>query len=96
MLKITENIELYGEARRVFGKREMLWNIQRQILGAKQKGKTINEEWLTKILNSIEQIQQLEEQNWNVEQYIDSEIERNVIKESKLIQARISNKGVIV
>ncbi len=83
----TQNIKLYGEARRIFGKREMLWNIQRQILGAKQKGKTINKEWLIKILNSIEQIQRVEEENWDIEQYVDSEIERDVIKESKLIQA---------
>lgn len=85
----AQDIKLYGEARRIFGKREMLWNIQRQIFGAKQKGKAINEEWLTKILNSIENLQRVEEENWNVEQYIDSEIERDVIKESKLIQANL-------
>lgn len=92
MLKTAEDIKLYGEARRVFGKREMLWNIQRQIYAAKLKEKTINEEWLIKILTSIEQMQQLEEENWNIEQYIDSEIERDVIKESKLIQTRLVGK----
>lgn len=83
----TQDIKLYGEARRIFGKREMLWNIQRQIYIAKQKGKAINEEWLINILSSIEQMQQVEELNWEIEQYIDSEIERDVIKESKLIKA---------
>lgn len=86
MLKTGEDIKQYAEARRIFGKREMLWNIQRQIYAAKLKGKTINEKWIIKILTSIEHLQQLEEENWNMEQYIDSEIERDVIKESKLIQ----------
>lgn len=88
----AQNIELYGEARRIFGKREMLWNIQRQVFGAKTKGKVINEEWLIKILNSIEQLQKVEEENWNMEQYINSEIERDVIKESKLIQENLVEK----
>lgn len=88
----AQDIELYGEARRIFGKREMLWNIQRQIFGAKSRGKVINEEWLIKILNSIEQLQRVEEENWNMEQYINSEIERDVIKESKLIQANLVEK----
>lgn len=89
----VQDIELYGEARRIYGKREMLWNIQRQIYAAKQKGKTINEELLIKILNSIEQMQRVEEENWDMEQYIESEIERDVIKESKLLQeCRLSAK----
>lgn len=63
----AQDIELYGEARRTFGKREMLWNIQRQIFRAKTRGKVINEEWLIKILNSIEQLQRVEEKIgiWN-------------------------------
>lgn len=88
----AQDIELYGEARRIFGKREMLWNIQRQIFGAKTREKVINEEWLVKILNSIEQLQRVEEKNWNMEQYINSEIERDIIKESKLIQANLVEK----
>ena len=88
----AQDIELYGEARRIYGKREMLWNIQRQIFGAKTRGKVINEEWLIKILNSIEQLQKVEEENWNMEQYINSEIERDVIKESKLIQENLVEK----
>lgn len=88
----AQDIELYGEARRIYGKREMLWNIQRQIFGAKTRGKVINEEWLIKILNSVEQLQRVEEENWNMEQYINSEIERDVIKESKLIQANLVEK----
>ena len=88
----AQDIELYGEARRIFGKREMLWNIQRQIFGAKTRGQVINEEWLIKILNSVEQLQKVEEENWNMEQYINSEIERDVIKESKLIQENLVEK----
>lgn len=92
MMQNAQDIEIYGEARKVFGKREMLWNIQRQIFVAKQKGKTINEEWLIKILNSIEQLQRVEEQNWDMEQYMDSELERDIIKESKLIQEKFKIK----
>lgn len=88
MLKI-QDVELYGEARRIFGKREMLWNIQRQIYAAKQKGKTINEEWLIKILNSIEQMQRAEEENWNMEKHIESLLEKDVIEESKLLQTKL-------
>lgn len=91
-MKSGQDIELYGEARRVFGKREMLWNIQRQFFAAKQKGKTINEELIIKILNSIELMQEVEENNWDIEQYINTEIERDIIKESKLIQADLVEK----
>lgn len=83
---MSEEQELYVEARRVFGKREMLWNIQRQILAAKQKGKTIDEEWLIEILNGIEFMQGIEEENWNVKQYLDSELERDIIRDSIIIQ----------
>lgn len=89
----AQDIKLYGEARRTFGKREMLWNIQKQIFGAKSKGKEINEEWLIKILNSIEILQRAEEENWNIEQYTDSEIEKDIIRESKLIQNEFSRKS---
>lgn len=91
-MKTGQDIELYGEARRIYGKREMLWNIQRQIFAAKQKGKTITEELIIKILNSIELMQKVEEENWDIEQYINSEIERDIIKESKLIQAGLIEK----
>lgn len=91
MLKV-QDIELYGEARRVFGKREMLWNIQRQIFAAKQKGKTINEEWLINILNSIEQMQRVEEENWNMQKHIESLVEKDVIEESKLLRERLAIK----
>lgn len=37
-------------------------------------------------------MQQLEEENWDIEQYINSEIERDAIKESKLIQANLVEK----
>lgn len=91
-MKTGQDVELYGEARRIYGKREMLWNIQRQIFTAKQKGKTISEKLIIKILDSIELMQKVEEENWDIEQYINSEIERDIIKESKLIQADLVEK----
>ena len=84
-----EEQELKEEARRVFGKREMLWNIQRQIYAAKQKGKTINEEWILKILESMEKMQETEEMNWNVYKYIDSEIEKMALQESRILNLKI-------
>ena len=35
----------------------MLYEIQKQILGAKNKGKTITEDWILKILNSLNSYQ---------------------------------------
>lgn len=87
-----EEQELREEARRIYGKREMLWNIQRQIYAAKQKRKTINEELIIKILDSIEIMQETEENNWDIYKYIDSEIERMALQESRILNLRI--KGV--
>lgn len=89
----AEEQEVKEEARRVFGKREMLWNIQRQIYSAKQKGKTINEELILKILESMETMQETEEMNWDIYKYIDSEIEKMTLQESKILNLKI--KGAI-
>lgn len=84
-----EEQELKEEARRIYGKREMLWNIQRQIYAAKQKGKTINEEWIIKILDSLETMQEVEENNWDIYKYIDSELERMALMESRTLNFKI-------
>ena len=87
----NEEQELKEEARRIYGKREMLWNIQRQIYAAKQKGKIIDEEWIIKILDSLEEMQTTEENNWNIYKYIDSEIERMALQESKILNLKIKS-----
>ena len=45
------------ETLKVIGKRYMLWNIQRQVYALKLKGRTVTEEWLIDILDSLEKMQ---------------------------------------
>ena len=80
------------EARKVYGKREMLWNIQRQIYAVKQKGKKIDEDLILKILDSMEKMQEIEEMNWDIYKYVDSEIEENIIQESKILNSKIKGE----
>ena len=77
------------EALKAIGKRYMLWNIQRQVYALKLKGKTVTEEWLIDILDSLEKMQLVEEDNWDTKKYIESEIERDMIRESKILNKRI-------
>lgn len=77
------------ETLKVIGKRYMLWNIQRQVYALKLKGKTVTEEWLIDILDSLEKMQLVEEDNWNTKKYIESEIEQDMIRESKILNKRI-------
>ena len=81
------------EALKVIGKRYMLWNIQRQVYALKLKGKTVTEEWLIDIIDSLEKMQLGEEDNWNTKKYIESEIEQDMIRESKILNKRI--RGLI-
>ncbi len=85
-------MEIKEEARKVYGKREMLWNIQKQIYSSKQKGKVVGEEQILKILDSIEKMQEIEEMNWDINKYIDSEIEEDIIKESKILNLKIKGE----
>lgn len=81
-----ENID---EALKVIGKRQMLWNIQRQVYALKIKGKEITDETIIKILDSLVNIQIIEEMNWETEKYIESVIEKDIAKESNLLNKRI-------
>lgn len=65
-----------SEALKVIGKRYMLWNIQRQVYALKLKDRTVTEEWLIDILDSLEKMQLVEEDNWDTKKYIESEIEQ--------------------
>lgn len=76
------------EALKVIGKRYMLWNIQRQVYALKLKDRTVTEEWLIDILDSLEKMQ-LVEDNWDTKKYIESEIEQDMIRESKILNKRI-------
>lgn len=77
------------EALKVIGKRYMLWNIQRQVYTLKLKDRTVTEEWLIDILDSLEKMQLVEEDNWDTKKYIESEIEQDMIRESKILNKRI-------
>ena len=77
------------EALKAIGKRYMLWNIQRQVYALKLKDRTVTEEWLIDILDSLEKMQLVEEDNWNTKKYIESEIEQDMIRESKILNKRI-------
>ncbi len=77
------------EALKVIGKRYMLWNIQRQVYALKLKDRTVTEEWLIDILDSLEKMQLVEEDNWDTKKYIESEIEQDMIRESKILNKRI-------
>lgn len=89
-----EKQELKEEARRVYGKREMLWNIQSQICAAKIKGKSINEALIMQILDGVENMQSIEEQNWEVEKYIESEIEKSVWIDSIILNYKIKRMQI--
>ena len=71
----------------------MLWNIQRQVYALMLKGRTVTEEWLIDILDSLEKMQLVEENNWDTKKYIESEIEQDMIRESKILNKRI--RGLI-
>lgn len=77
------------EALKVIGKRYMLWNIQRQVYALKLKDRTVTEEWLIDILDSLGKMQLVEEDNWDTKKYIESEIEQDMIRESKILNQRI-------
>ena len=82
-------MEEKNEVLKVIGKRQMLWNIQRQVYALKIKGKEITEEWIIKILDSLVSMQMIEEMNWETENYIESEIERDIVRDSNLLNKKI-------
>ncbi len=77
------------EALKVIGKRYMLWNIQRQVYALKLKDRTVTEEWLIDILDSLEKMQLVEEDNWDTKKHIESEIEQDMIRKSRILNKRI-------
>ena len=82
-------MEEKDEALKIIGKRQMLWNIQRQVYALKIKGKEITEEWIIKILDSLVSMQMKEEMEWETENYIESEIERDIVRDSNLLNKKI-------
>jgi hypothetical protein len=58
---------------KIKGKREMLWNMQKQFQALKTKGKEFNEENVNNIIKSLCQLQQIEEMSWEIQYYDDIE-----------------------
>ena len=87
-----EEIKIKEEIMKVYGKREMLWRLQREIWFAKIRGKIINENLVLQILKELDNIQEIEEENWTMEKYIESELDQYIIQESKLLNMKL--KGV--
>lgn len=77
------------ESYRVLGKREMLWNIQKQALAIKNDSK-LDESTKFNILcdciNSIAYMQEFSEKLYKVEDIIDSEVDKWMIEDSKAIR----------
>lgn len=67
-----------AEIGRVIGKREMLWNIQLQIRGAKKQGHEID---IDKIISAMNVMLNVEEQIWDSKSYM-GEIESDMYKSS--------------
>ena len=86
---LQDEITEKDESLKVIGKRYMLWNIQRQVYALKLKDRTVTEEWLIDILDSLERMQLIEEDNWDTKKYIEIEIEQDIIRESKILNKRI-------
>lgn len=84
--------KVLDEAYRVLGKREMLWNIQKQILAIKEDN-TIADylkfEVLCNCIGSIAQMQEYSEGLYEVENIIESEIDMLMLKDSKKMSGLI-------
>lgn len=80
----TDNSQSY----RILGKREMLWHIQMQILGINEDNNLSNEDKYNELVECIKSFGthlEFEEQLWKVDDIIDSIIDEDMIKNSKLI-----------
>lgn len=75
----------------LLGKRMMLWYIQRQAMAIKENNNLGLDKFeaLCHCLNSIEKVQSHEEVLFNIDSIIDTETDRLMIKDSKLIATRL-------
>lgn len=77
------------EAHRVLGKREMLWNIQKQAIAIKNDSKldeSTKFKTLCDCINSIAQMQEFSERLYEVDSIMDSEVDRWMMEDSKAIK----------
>lgn len=89
-LKSKKNDSNNG-AHRVLGKREMLWHIQSQIVGINEDITDCEEKFdvLVDCVKSLGTHLEFEEKLWEVENILDSEIDRDMIKDSKYINKNL-------
>lgn len=75
-----------SEAYRTLGKRQMLWNIQMQVVAInKDVPKEERYDALVECLKSFAKMQEFEESLYNVDKIIDSVIDSDMIEQSKYI-----------
>ena len=75
-----------SESHRVLGKRQMLWNIQSQIVAINQDNDLNYEEKYNALVSSIKSLGEhleFEEKLWKVDDIIDSIIDEDMVKDSK-------------
>lgn len=75
-----------SEAYRVLGKRQILWNIQSQIVAINQDNDLNYEEKYKSLVSSIKSLGghlEFEEKLWKVDDIIDSIIDEDIVKDSK-------------
>lgn len=88
---LDDKIENNNEAYRVLGKREMLWHIQSQIVGINEDNMDCEEKFriLVDCIKSLGTHLEFEEKLWEVENILDSEIDRDMIEDSKYINKNL-------
>lgn len=76
-----------SESYRVLGKRQMLWNIQKQIVAINESDESYEEKYkgLVDCIKSFGIHLNFEEDLWGVNSIVDSMIDDDMIKESKYI-----------
>lgn len=88
--KAEESINTQGY--RVLGKREMLWHIQTQILGINQDNNLCEQDKYKELVRCIKILGEhlnFEENLWNMESIVDSMIDEDMIKSSRIMTAKL-------
>lgn len=89
IIEFIGNEEVFDDnskAYRALGKRQMLWNIQMQVVAInKDVPKEERYDVLVKCLKSFAKMQEFEESLYNVDKIIDSVIDSDMIEQSKYI-----------
>lgn len=89
---LLQEVNVNTESYRVLGKREMLWKIQMQILGINSDEVVSYEDKYYALVGSIKSLGkhlEFEEELWEMDNIIDSEIDRDMVEYSRNINKLI-------